>query len=159
MTEWKFFFSFHHHVRLLFNEVYGGVQWRKKRSLKDLSNWNLFVVDSSNGSVRAHILFTQQRKYFYFSQIKPQNILTGNCVHTKQKSHTFVMGLFDYSNFFMIIVSTHNFREWVLCAFLHFSSRCSGLLLAIQMPFSHFSHQKIVLTAKFLVNIRFYDFI
>lgn len=82
-NDWvKILFLFHH-VRLLFNEVYGGVQWRKKRSLKDLSNWNLFVVDSPNGFVRAHILFKQ--RYFYFLQIKNStNILTGNCVHTKQ---------------------------------------------------------------------------
>jgi hypothetical protein len=70
-------------VRLLFNEVYGGVQWRKKRSLKDLSDWNLFVVDSSNGSA--------PRPYSFHTKLvfsnKTPNILTGNCVHTKTKPH------------------------------------------------------------------------
>lgn len=84
LSENSLFFYFHH-VRLLFNEVYGGVQWRKKRSLKDLSDWNLFVVDSSNGFVRAHILYKQQRSISLFSQNKNSKHFDGKLFTHKTK--------------------------------------------------------------------------
>lgn len=91
----------------------GGLQWRKKRSLKDLSDWNLFVVFSRNScGARPYSLLD---KYFLNTF---QNILTGN--YSNSITKVLMPFFLSFSlrwvcliiQIFMIIVSTHNFMSF-----------------------------------------------